>query len=163
MFVDAGGTGSQDLATPDLTVNTVPGVSFADIEADMEQPTFGCTQPFATCHGTSMPTGIMALQQNGSTNPTVLMANYQSVLKQVDLTTPSQSNLLLNPLVSPGLTHVGGKISDPGMVHYKKWLDWIILGANFGFKPYSDLPTTTADMSVPQDLAGPSDLGDGGK
>jgi hypothetical protein len=106
-------------------------VTFRQINGDMDRPTFGCTQPLHPCHGTAMPTGIVEFLQNGLSDPKVLAANYQAALTQIDLEDPAKSPLLLNPLVSPGVTHTGGKVQDPRMTTYNRWLNWIRAGAPF--------------------------------
>lgn len=143
---------------PDLLPG-VPGVSFADINADMEGDVFGCTGTSAGCHaagadfkGTGKPKGIMQLKKGFPPDTGVLMPNYMEVLKEVDLGKPENSNLLLRPLVDPGIDHTGGKIPDPNKTTYTKWLNWIRLGAKFDFVPFSNL-SDDAGTGSPDDMS----------
>lgn len=141
-----------DMAQPlDLSSRT-DGVSFADINRDMDQPIYGCTASTSACHGTDMPVKSTLKLKIGFTannDMSVLMANYQAVLKVIKTADPATSELLLRPLKNSGLTHTGGSpFPDTNDPVYQRWLRWIQLGAKFEFVPFSsvDLAAQPQDM-----------------
>jgi hypothetical protein len=119
-----------------------PGtIGFADSEADLEKPAFGCTNNASGCHGGTMPTGIMQLVPNASQDMVALMNNYMQIQARVSVGTPDQSKLLQKTLQTSMTSHGGIKpfatAQDPT---YQRWLLWIQLGAGFASV------STTGDM-----------------
>ncbi len=142
-LVQLGCQGSLELTSPgtvndlamasDMASVVQPGtISFASIEADMEKPTFSCTNGTSGCHGGTMPTGVMQLAPMASMDMVALMNNYQQVLARVTVAQPDQSKLLLKTLQTSTTSHAGIKpfanAQDPT---YQRWLLWIQLGANY--------------------------------
>lgn len=142
----------EDMAqVPDL-VQPVEGVSFADINRDMDQTQVGCSAfDVGGCHGTATPKGILALKVGftASKDDSIARANYAAVVpKEVDLAEPEKSQLLTRALMGSGVPHTGGtpfKSKDDPV--YQRWLKWIQLGAKFEFVPYSNLNNGAADMA----------------
>lgn len=144
----------EDLATPLDLKSPLDGVSFADINRDMDQPILGCTSPAAACHGTDKPVGIVKLKDGftSKNDMAVLMANYQAVLTEVKLNDPATSPFLLRPLKNSGLAHTGGKVfNDTADPVYQRWLKWIQLGAKLEFVPFSS--GSSPDLATPTDMA----------
>ena len=153
-----GAQAKEDLATPLDLMPPIDGVSFADINRDMDQPILGCTSPAGACHGTDKPTGIVKLKDGFTTkgDMAVLMANYQAVLTELKQADPANSPFLLRPLKDSGLTHTGGKVFlNTSDAVYQRWLKWIQLGAKFEFVPFSSGP-------APDLAPAPMDLANGG-
>jgi hypothetical protein len=117
--------------------NAIPAMlGFADINNDIDvAPGLGCTTPAASCHGTTMPSGIMQLVAMAAGNMTELMANYNQVKMQCNLSNPTQSLFLLKPLAisAGGVQHTGGNsyFMNTQNPMYQRWLYWIQLGAPF--------------------------------
>ncbi len=153
---------------PDLAAPVMDGVSFADINRDMDTSTFGCTGQASVCHGPGTKAPLL-LKANGLKDMAALMANYSALVpKEVDTANATISRFLVIPFLDEnkgGIRHTGGKYAglDPGGAIYNRWLKWIKLGAKFEYRPFSDLPKDTPDMAAVTDMAATGDLGDGGK
>lgn len=131
-----GGTGSGGNDQPDMSTGpTNPDtVSFADINRDLQDSAYGCTLASPICHGGSNPKGILVLQDNALVDMAKLMANYEQVKTRVNTAMPDQSMLLLKVLstTAGGTMHSGNKpVQDTNDAVYRRWLQWIQLGAKF--------------------------------
>lgn len=137
--LDAGSGGGRDLSVADLSASSGPdlspaGLSFADINADLDKPIYGCTGAAPVCHGGTNPSGKIKLQAGGTM--AALQANYAEVLTRVNVATPEASLMLTKPLDKSGVDHMGGKVFPAAAdTTYQRWLKWIQLGAKFEFVP----------------------------
>lgn len=119
----------------------VPGfVSYADIQRDLEQTSYLCTN--MGCHSGNNPPGKMIVTPNALSSMTALQQNYSEVKARVDTSNPEMSLLLLKTLKPSTTMHSGIKpFNDTSDAVYQRWLTWIRLGAKF-----EPVATTSQDM-----------------
>lgn len=139
LMMTTGQASAMDMSAPmDLAPATI---SYADIDADLNMVSLGCSLASTACHGPGNPNNFTIIAGAGN-NQSTLMTNYQQVLLQVNLKMPAESLLLNRPLMGGAQfdmgTHPGGTpFASTSNAFYQQWLLWIQLGAHFQAVPIS--------------------------